>query len=856
MGSCDEHDWVRLAIVERFTGDVLEGRDTSLSRYLDLFPGLEVIVRDEWLRLTTADPNTTATENRLEPGPTLPDRIGPYLIERELGSGGQGAVYLALDERLGRKVALKVLHSRIGSLRASSLERFRNEAIVASRLQHPSICGVLDVGTHDGHPYVVMPWISGSTLAEWISKGGRYGADEHGALASSPGLCRFFEEVALGLHAMHEVGILHRDIKPGNLMVTSEGRPVILDLGLALDTEAQGHRLTHPGDILGTLSYLSPEQIDGSEGSLDARTDVFALGVSLYEAMTGLRPFDGPTRAETCQAIAQTDPVDPCDLVPSLSKDLRAIVLTAMDKAPDRRYRDMKAFADDLARVRDGLPASARPSGRVRKTLRLIRRHPLVSTIICSSFIVVLMSLFAALVLLREAERSRRQLSEARDRDLREIDGLRRLAGAIVRSSGPPLLESLSESQYRDRLADRVLETLDEFGGDPLATTLPGFLLERSVAFRRKAFQLASASDLRGQDVSSARSLLDKIRSEVLNALAQQPEDLMLIRERILIELHECHLRHIEARWDELGVGAKSILPMIERFSETGNAREATLLRALALECLADSTMRCSRPDEALPTLQECLRLRSEIRSSTDSGTAEDSELGLIHLKIAQALLNSNDLNGARFHLADSLRLAEQFKESSPTSAMAHLRLSHVWRHRAYLAKMERNVNEARLSWQLCVDSAERAIALGPGIEQLRSHWDSSSERLNRILREILDEKELARSSKQSAAFRSEFLVESPAELVSYAESLLSRPSGSWNDFVEAYRALRRAVAMTNRRDPIALMTLAKASMKLSLEREAGLIAEEASKVWGSDIPSEWQVFLSELRRVQPATGR
>src|SRR5215467_5204733 len=220
-------------------------------------------------------------------------RLGPYEILSPLGAGGMGEVYRAKDPRLGREVAIKVLPSSISS-DADRLRRFEQEARAAGVLNHPNITAVHDIGSYDGAPYIVTELLVGETLRSRLSTGPLpvRKAIDYGV------------QIARGLAAAHEKGIVHRDLKPENVFVTRDGRLKILDFGLAKLTQVEGSgsvsklpTATEPGVVLGTVGYMSPEQI--KTGPVDARSDIFALGVILYEMLSGQRPFRGDSPGET-----------------------------------------------------------------------------------------------------------------------------------------------------------------------------------------------------------------------------------------------------------------------------------------------------------------------------------------------------------------------------------------------------------------------------------------------------------------------------------------------------------------------------------------------------------------------------
>lgn len=286
-------------------------------------------------------------------------RLGRYVIEKPIGKGGMGVVYRALDERLGKTVAIKVL-SQSEDVSPDAGGRFRQEARAAAVLTHPAIATALDYDEHEGFTYIVYEYVEGRTLDLLI-------ADR----AISPDqITDLAGQVASGLAYAHERGILHRDIKPQNIMVTTEGRVKILDFGLAKRTRLAFHRAdgtmldttaveTAAGTIVGTVQYMSPEQIAGE--SLDGRTDIFSLGVVLYELASGENPFRGETFGSTVGKILSREP-PPLKVTSGSVPGLQEIILKCLAKNRDLRYPSARSLVADLEQLREGRSAKSIPA--------------------------------------------------------------------------------------------------------------------------------------------------------------------------------------------------------------------------------------------------------------------------------------------------------------------------------------------------------------------------------------------------------------------------------------------------------------------------------------------------------------
>ncbi len=343
-----------------------------------------------------------------------------------LGEGAMGRVYRAVDRRLGRPVALKFLRSDD----PDQVDRFLREARAQGRIEHDHVCRVYDVGEVEGRPYIAMQFIEGRTLDE---------------LASGLTLehkVQIIEQVAEAAQAAHSQGVIHRDLKPGNIMVdigaNGAVHAYVLDFGIA--REAGGPAMTVSGTVVGTPAYMAPEQVQGDPGRIDRRTDVYAIGATLYDLVAGRAPFTGSTRMETLIQVVSDDPVPLRRLDGSVPADLEAIVSRCLEKEPERRYESANALALDLRRFLDGEPVAARTIGPMYRFGKLVRRHRALAGAIGIAAAIVL-CLVAALLWQGFQARRSAEAAQHFGRELERIDSMLRQAHMLPIHDVAPIEE-------------------------------------------------------------------------------------------------------------------------------------------------------------------------------------------------------------------------------------------------------------------------------------------------------------------------------------------------------------------------------------------------------------------------------
>lgn len=438
-------------LLEEFVDRLHRGERPDIGEFIAQHPGqaaaLERLLPTACAMVDMAvPPHSTVPLATLAEGSVL-GQLGDFRLLQELGRGGMGIVYEAEQLSLNRRVALKVLPFA-AVLDARRLQRFRNEARAAATLMHPQIVPVYFVGEERGVHFYAMQLIRGQTLSELLRGlrepgNGRPAADRPAVSRSVTGstvpaarqstlpdrdrresdrrLLKWAAEAADALHYAHSLGVVHRDIKPSNLLIDDAGHLWITDFGLALTgTEAD---LTQTGELLGTLRYMSPEQALGNRGVVDQRSDVYALGMTLFEMLTGQPAWSESDRGALLQHIERDDPPRLRQLRPDLRVELETIVHKAIDKRPEARYQTAAELADDLRRFLQDQPILARPPGRLQRLQRWAWRHRIpVSSLLLTAVICLGTAVVSGTLIIRARHQAElERLGRQADRDVADV---------------------------------------------------------------------------------------------------------------------------------------------------------------------------------------------------------------------------------------------------------------------------------------------------------------------------------------------------------------------------------------------------------------------------------------------------
>lgn len=393
-----------------------------------------------------------------------PHQLDDFELLREAGRGGMGIVYEARQISLARRVAVKVL-PRAGMLDPRQLQRFQNEARAAAQLNHPHIVDAICVGCAGGVHYFAMRFVDGQTLAQVIGEGEREGTREEEKRRLRVA-AEWIAQAAEALEHAHTLGIVHRDVKPSNLLIDRVGKLWVTDFGLARFGDEAG--LTMTGDLLGTLRYMSPEQALGQRAAIDHRSDIYALGATLYELLA-LRPvFDGADRSDLLRQLVFTQPRPLRKLDPRIPRDLETIALKALEKAPADRFATAGEMAADLRRFLRGEPIQAKPPTLAQRTVKWCLRHRGLVAASAAGLLLVVVGLAISTLLIarsRDEAVAARQVAEDRDRENRRMLSAIETRSALQAYQRGELTRAseLLERQVQRRLARREREKEEDF---------------------------------------------------------------------------------------------------------------------------------------------------------------------------------------------------------------------------------------------------------------------------------------------------------------------------------------------------------------------------------------------------------
>jgi serine/threonine-protein kinase len=631
-----------------------------------------------------------------------------------------GVVYKARQVRLDRPVALKMV---LAGAHASSemLSRFHIEAQAVAHLQHPGIVQIHEVGEHDGLPYFSLEFVPGGSLSQLIA--GKPQPPREGA--------SMVRELALAMHEAHQRGIIHRDLKPANVLLTADGRPKITDFGLAKRMEDDSGQ-TRSGAIMGTPSYMAPEQAWGQTHEIGPLTDLYALGAILYEMLTGRPPFQGATALETLELARTREPVPPTQLQPKVPADLETICLKCLQKEPGRRYADDAALAADLDRFLEGRPILARPVSAPERFVRWCRRNPKVAGL-AASVLVLLVAVTAvsstaavrlgtlndkltksnkAESLAREAaENNAIEATKARDKEaiarLKETEALRKETEALkkerealeksekaVKAAFDQNKNALQSIRYMSILITRrltqfpgsqpVREELTKTAADSLAQTMNA-MEQLGAVVKDPQGEFVAARTLAGINQQAGRIMdelgrykeageyfhrMDDLIEATAAAHPGRPESLALMIAS-KSTLGDFELNRLMDSATAIRHYEQALEFRRRALANDPNNDEAKRGVGNALGALARARLKVGDPARAIDCYQEEAEVRDSISPAMASKLPFRRERSGLEEKLGDLALSLGDVKAGREHYEQALRLREAIDADAPSEPQA-----------------------------------------------------------------------------------------------------------------------------------------------------------------------------------------
>jgi serine/threonine-protein kinase len=687
---------------------------------------------------TPAHQNTVPDGDRSTPE-RVGQRIGDYEVLEEVGRGGMGVVFKARQQGANRVVALKLL--RFDPLGGDEqARRFRNEAEIVAQLDHPHIVPLYEVGEYAGRVYFSMKLLDGGSLADRLS---RFAADPRAA-------ARLVADVARAVHFAHQRGVLHRDLKPGNVLLDGDGRPLVTDFGLARRVESDSS-LTQSGAIVGTPSYMAPEQAAGAKGAATTAADVWGLGAVLYALLTGRPPFRGETVLETLEQVKGQEPESPRRLNRRVDRDLETVCLKCLRKEPGRRYEAAQELAEDLERWLAGEPVRARRAGPWELAAKWVRRRPALAGLLGVSALAVL-GLVTGLVWHND------QLRDSADRERNQALEANRQKE-----------EAQKKRAFARRAADRMYTQVAEkwLASEPGSEKLQREFLEEALRFYQELAQEPDADPSVQQELANAYRRMGAIHlkpgrpAEAEQALGKAAD----IGEKLTAQ----HPDQAEYQDDLASI-----------YYQLGNLNKDT-----------------SRPQAGEEFYRRSLAIFRKQAARFPSVPAHRQTIGTALINLGSLLKRTGRQREAEEAWREARSVLEKVTEESPEAAHYHIALGGVLNNLAILLSQQGKSGDARGLLEDAIRHQRTALEINPRNKQALIFLDSHYSCLSVVLRQLGEPTKALGAMRESITVAEHLVAEFP-ETVSHRTSLaasqaalgqLYRNSGKPEEAAAAFRS-------------------------------------------------------------------